>query len=150
MPPLRPPPDVTGIITEFNLDKTLALAERLQPDARRLVVIAGSGATDRRWHPVARAVIDSRERKFETTYLFDLPYDRLVAELAQVPRDAIVLLLTVFADSEGRTFIPARWRPSWRHSPPLPCMRPTILLSATASWAGLSRHSSRLGSRRPT
>ena len=39
----RLPPDVTGIITQFNLDKTLALAERLQPTARRLFVIAGTG-----------------------------------------------------------------------------------------------------------
>jgi PAS domain S-box-containing protein len=104
---VRAPPGVTGIITEFNLDKTLALAEQLQPDAHRLFVIAGSGATDRRWHSVARAVVEGRARKFETTYLFGLPYDRLVKELSQVPRDAIVILLTVFADSEGKTFIPA-------------------------------------------
>jgi PAS domain S-box-containing protein len=104
---LRPPSDVTGIITEFNLDKTLALAEQLQPDARRLYVIAGSGATDRRWHSVARTVIANRTRTFETTYLFELPYAQLVTELSRVPRDAIVILLTVFADGEGRTFIPA-------------------------------------------
>ena len=104
---LRPPPDVTGIITEFDLDKTLALAERLQPDARRLFVIAGSGATDRRWHSVARNVIENRERKFETTYLFGLPYEEIVAALKQVPRDAIVIILTVFADGTGKTFVPA-------------------------------------------
>ena len=38
---LRPPADVTGIITEFNLDKTLTLAERLQPDARQPVCHCG-------------------------------------------------------------------------------------------------------------
>jgi signal transduction histidine kinase/ABC-type uncharacterized transport system substrate-binding protein len=104
---LRPPPDVTGIITEFNLDKTLALAEQLQPAARRLFVIAGSGPTDRRWQTIAQRIIEGRERKFETTYLYELPYQKLVADLSQVPPDAIVLLLTVFADSEGKTFIPA-------------------------------------------
>jgi signal transduction histidine kinase len=104
---LRPPPEVTGIITEFNLDKTLTLAERLQPNARRLFVIAGSGETDRRWHPVARTVIEGRQRKFDMTYLFDLPYDKLVTELSRVPRDAIVLILTVFADNEGKSFIPS-------------------------------------------
>ncbi len=72
---LKPPPDVTGIITEFNLDKTLSLAERLQPKATKLFVIAGSGATDRRWYPVARKLAESRDRKFETTFLFDLPYN---------------------------------------------------------------------------
>ena len=104
---LRLPFDVTGIITEFNLDKTLALAEGLQPDARRLFVIAGSGDTDRRWHPVARQIIENRPRKFETTYLFELPYEEIVVQLKAAPRDAIVIILTIFADSEGKTFIPA-------------------------------------------
>ncbi len=105
---LRPPPDITEVITEFNMDKTLALAERLQPTAGRLFVIAGSGATEQRWYPVARRIVESRERKFDTTYLFDLPYEKLAATLSQVPRNAIVILLTFFADSEGKTFIPAQ------------------------------------------
>ena len=105
---LRPPPDVTGIITAFDLAKTLTLAERLQPEARRLFVIAGSGETDRRWQPIARKVIDERGGKFETTFLFELPYSELVAELSKVPSDAIVIILTVFADGEGKTFIPAQ------------------------------------------
>jgi signal transduction histidine kinase len=104
---LRPPPDVTGIITEFNLDKTITLAERLQPDARRLFIIAGSGGTDRRWQAIARTIVANRERSFETTYLFDLPYEKLTAELGRVPADAIVILLTVFADGEGKNFVPA-------------------------------------------
>ena len=101
------PPGVTGIISTFDLRKTLELAENLQPDARQLFVIAGSGATDRRWQSVARAVVESSQRKFEVTYLFDLTYAALVSKLAQVPRDAIVILLTVFADAAGNSFIPA-------------------------------------------
>ena len=102
------PPKMTGVITEFDLAKTLSLAERLQPEARRLFVVAGSGETDRRWQPVARKVIDQHGRKFETTFLFELPYSELVAKLSQIPSDAIVIALTVFADSEGKTFVPAQ------------------------------------------
>jgi len=104
----RPPPGVTGIITEFDLAKTLFLAEQLQPDARRVVVIAGSGEADRRWQRIARELLENHERKFETTYLFELPYSKLVAELSEVPADAIVILLTMFADGEGKTFVPAK------------------------------------------
>ena len=99
---------MTGIITAFDLAKTLSLAERLQPQARRLFVIAGSGETDRRWQPIARKMIEERGGKFETTFLFDLPYSELVTELSKVPNDAIVILLTVFADAEGKTFVPAQ------------------------------------------
>jgi len=120
----RLPPDVTGIITEFNLDKTLALAERLQPDARRLFVIAGTGTTDRLWQPVARNAIENRERKFATTYLFGLPYEQLVSELLRVPADAIVILLTVFADGHGQTFIPAEVAASLAAISPAPVYAP--------------------------
>jgi C4-dicarboxylate-specific signal transduction histidine kinase/ABC-type uncharacterized transport system substrate-binding protein len=105
---LQLPPNITGIITEFDLNKTLALAERLQPEARRLFVIAGSGDADRRWQPIARKTIENRERKFEVTYLFELPYAKLVEEVSKVPADAIVLIMTVFADSEGKAFVPAQ------------------------------------------
>ncbi|MGO4741462.1 ATP-binding protein [Bosea sp. 2KB_26] len=102
----RAPSDVTGIVTAFNLDKTLALAEALQPDTRRVVMIAGSGLVDRRWQAAARRTMEGRGKKFEATYLFELSYEALVAELARVPRDAIVIVLTVFADSTGKAFVP--------------------------------------------
>lgn len=105
---LRLPPNITGIISEFNLDKTLALAERLQPEANRLFVIAGSGEVDRRWQSAARKAIEDRERKFEVAYLFERSYANLVEEVSRIPRDSIVLLLTVFADSDGNAFVPAR------------------------------------------
>jgi PAS domain S-box-containing protein len=104
---LRLPPNITGIISEFDLDKTLALAERLQPEASRLFVIAGSGEVDRRWQSTARKTIEDRKRKFEVTYLFERSYSNLVEEVSKIPRDSIVILLTVFADSEGNAFVPA-------------------------------------------
>ncbi|MBR1211225.1 ABC transporter substrate binding protein [Bradyrhizobium sp. JYMT SZCCT0180] len=105
---LRPPPGITGIITAFDLAKTLLLAERLQPEARRLYVIAGRGEADRRWQSTARRVIEEHGRKFETTFLFELPYAELIAELSKVPKDAIVIVLTIFVDGDGKTFVPAQ------------------------------------------
>ncbi|MBR1190373.1 ABC transporter substrate binding protein [Bradyrhizobium sp. AUGA SZCCT0160] len=105
---LRPPPGITGIITGFDLAKTLSLAERLQPEARRLYVIAGSGEADRRWQATARRVIEQRGTKFETTFLFELPYAELVAELSKVPKNSIVIVLTIFVDGDGKAFVPAQ------------------------------------------
>jgi signal transduction histidine kinase len=120
----RPPPDVTGIITEFNLDKTLTLAERLQPGARRVVVIAGGSPVDRLWQATARRIIENRERKFETTYLFELPYDALVMELARVPRDSIVIILTVFVDGAGKNFVPMEVAAALARLSPAPAYAP--------------------------
>jgi signal transduction histidine kinase len=105
---LRPPSEVTGILyeSEQHLRNTLTLAELLQPEARRLFVVAGSGRVDRRWQAVSRRIIESRARKFETTYLFELSYNALIDEISRVPPDSIVLLLTVFEDATGKFFVP--------------------------------------------
>jgi PAS domain S-box-containing protein len=121
---LRLPADVTGIISEFDLDKTLALAERLQPEASRLFVIAGSGEVDRRWQSAARKTIEDHKRKFEVTYLFERSYANLVEEVSKLPRDSIVLLLTVFADSEGNAFVPAQVAGSLSAVSPAPLYAP--------------------------
>ena len=104
----RLPPRVTGHIIDLdlNLRETIALAERLQPQARRLYVIAGSAPVDKRWQTVARRVIEGRERKFETQYLFELEYNELMAELSRIPADAIVINMSVFRDPTGKTFTP--------------------------------------------
>ena len=54
LPPLKPDTNVTGIISEFDLTKTLAVAQRLQPDARRIVVVSGASEFDRQWIEIAR------------------------------------------------------------------------------------------------
>src|SRR6476620_1065812 len=121
---LRLPPNITGIISEFDLDKTLALAERLQPEASRLFVIAGSGEVDRRWQSTARKTIEDRKRKFEVTYLFERSYANLVEEVSKIPRDSIVILLTVFADSEGNAFVPAQLASPLSAASPAPVYAP--------------------------
>ncbi len=121
---LRLPPNITGIVSEFSLDKTLALAERLQPEATRLFVIAGSGQVDRRWQSVARRSIEDRERKFEVTYLFDRSHAKLMEEVENIPHDAIVLYLTFFADNGGRAFVPAEVAGSLAAVSPAPLYAP--------------------------
>lgn len=103
---MRLPPDITGMISEFYPEKTLALAEGLEPEARRLVVIGGSDSLDRRWREAARKAIEASNPKLETIYWFDLTYDALLADVSRVPSDTIVMLLTFFADVDGRRFIP--------------------------------------------
>lgn len=100
------PPDITGVMGEFDLDKILELAERLQPDATRLVVIGGSGKADRGWQETTRKALERRKRKFATSFHFDLTFDAMLAEVSRLPHDTIVLLLSVYADSTGRPLIP--------------------------------------------
>jgi PAS domain S-box-containing protein len=100
------PPGVIGVISEYSPERTLELAQRLQPRAGRLVVIGGTDSLDRRWLATARKVIEARNPKLETVYWSDLSYDALLTDVARLPDDTIVLLLTFFADSQGQRLIP--------------------------------------------
>ena len=46
-------PSMAGVTLRFNLPGTLDLAMRLQPDARRIVVVSGTSPYDRNWLPRA-------------------------------------------------------------------------------------------------
>jgi signal transduction histidine kinase len=102
---LNSPADVTGVLSEFDLTKTLALAQRLQPEARNLVVVAGATAFDRQWVEIARRQLAPYAEKYNSRYLSGLQYDDLMGELKHLSRDTIVILLTMFADNAGRPFI---------------------------------------------
>jgi PAS domain S-box-containing protein len=99
---------VTGVYGEFDLAKTLALGERLQPHARNLVVISGSSDIDRRWLEPMRRQIQPYEPRFETNYWIGIPYERLLEQVAHLSRETIVLFVTVFDDGTGRRFIPTQ------------------------------------------
>lgn len=103
---IKLPPDVTGVMSAFNPDKILELAQRLQPHATRLEVIGGSSKLDRPWQEATRKAIESRERKFETTYRFDSTYDAILSDVSRLSRDTIVLLLSVYVDGAGQRLIP--------------------------------------------
>jgi len=100
------PPDFTGVVTYPAPEKTLELAKRLQPGARRLVVIGGTASLDRRWQETARKAIEAHNPKLETLYWSDFTYDALLANVSRLPSDTIVMLLTVFADSDGKRLVP--------------------------------------------
>lgn len=99
------PPDVTGVISSMDVNQIIDLGQRLQPNARRLVVIAGSGDLDRRSRTIARSAIEDRGGTLETEFWFDLTYEALLQRVSRLPGDTIVLLLSFFSDSEGKPFV---------------------------------------------
>jgi len=98
---------ITGIISGRDISKTLDLAERLQPEAPNLVIIAGASDFDRQWVQIARQRIESHERLHDTRYLVGLPYDKLIEEVSRLPHNTIVVALSYFADDFGKRYISA-------------------------------------------
>ncbi|HEY1252639.1 MAG TPA: ATP-binding protein [Thermoanaerobaculia bacterium] len=101
------PAATTGIPVDFDVAGTLRLAQRLQPNARRLVVVAGVSEFD---GYVADAVIEALKRlpkKLEVRFLGDSAYPEILAELRKVPADSIVLYGSLMRDGGGRTHLPS-------------------------------------------
>ena len=69
LPAQRLPNDVIGIQDRFDPAKTLEMALRLQPQARRVVVVTGADAFDKMWEGIARRELQVNDRGLEFNYL---------------------------------------------------------------------------------
>jgi PAS domain S-box-containing protein len=101
------PRDVTGDYGEFDAGKTIALARKLQPKARNLIVVSGSSEIDGRWLAELRKQIGSYENLLNTEYWTGVRYETLLDRASHLPPQTIVIFVTVYGDGTGRSFIPA-------------------------------------------
>jgi signal transduction histidine kinase len=102
------PNDVTGVYSEVDFAKTMMLAQRLQPEARDLVVISGSSEFERQALEPVRKQLEPYERRFNAKYWLGLPYETLLDRVSHLPRETIVIFTTVVDDGSSRTLVPAQ------------------------------------------
>jgi signal transduction histidine kinase len=98
------PGDVTGVLITLDWMDTLRAALRLQPETRRVVVVAGTSALDKRWVVSARAAFADAPAHLEFTYVTELPLEAVAEKLAVLPDGNIVFLIGFLRDSTGRDF----------------------------------------------
>jgi hypothetical protein len=101
-------PRTTGVCLTYDLAGTLDLAIRLQPAARRVVLIAGASDFDRAWIPQSEQVFARyrQQGRLETIYLTNQSLPQLIEAVRVLPSDSMVLYTSVFRDTTGRTFVP--------------------------------------------
>ena len=100
------PTNATGVVAHVDVEGTIDLALRLQPDAHRIVVVSGAGDGDQRAERLARQVLSMRGETRTVEYLSGLPLSELVARVAAEPAQTIVLYLAEFRDRDGRPYAP--------------------------------------------
>jgi signal transduction histidine kinase len=98
---LEMPADVPGIVLQYDWAGTLALAQRLQPNAKTLVFVSGASGRDRAWHADAVAALRPFFDRYDVKHLVGLGYDALLKGASQLPRDSIVMLMPIFDDGLG-------------------------------------------------
>ena len=94
---------VTGIVQRFDLQGTLGLILRLQPDTRRVVVIGGTTEMDHATLGRIEEVAQSMDGiKFD--FWTNRPMAELQGAVGSLPEGTVILLSTVLRDTTGQPF----------------------------------------------
>ncbi len=101
-----PANEKAGIVSGSNVPRTIELAMRLQPRARDIVIVSGLGPFDRFWADKAAADLAPLAGTHRITQLTGLTMAQYKDRVAQLDRNTIVLVLSIFEDAEGRHFVP--------------------------------------------
>ena len=97
--------DVTGVWLSVPWGRTFDAARRLQPGAKRVVVLGGTTPTDRIWMGDARSQLAQQAERLRIDYLPDLPIRDIERRVAALPDGTIVLVGAFLRDAEGREFL---------------------------------------------
>jgi signal transduction histidine kinase len=100
------PAGVPGTTVTFDVRGTIDLALRLQPQAKRLIVVAGSAEYDRDQVNYVRPILERYRDRLTVEYVLEQSIEKTSQLLAALPRNAIVLSLPMFRDARGRVFDP--------------------------------------------
>jgi signal transduction histidine kinase/ABC-type uncharacterized transport system substrate-binding protein len=96
--------DITGVRLPSEWGATLEAALALQPRTRRAIVISGTSATDQNLQAAAAHDLARYRDRVEITYLAGWPIARLLDEVATLPKDTVVLFVSLLRDQAGRLF----------------------------------------------
>lgn len=102
----RLPPHVRGVLLKREFAPTLELALGLHAQTKHVAVVAGTSAFDAQLLEQAKREFEAYADRVAFRYLTALPLQRLLAELAQLPPQSLVLYTTLFRDGAGETYIP--------------------------------------------
>ncbi|WP_188131084.1 ATP-binding protein [Paraburkholderia panacisoli] len=101
------PAEFSSIPLPIDVDGTLAIAETLQPGARRLIVVGGATDDD---HRAVQHAVDVARRRTSRVWSVEtwqgLPLPELRQRLASLDRNAAVAYTTMYRDREGRAYFP--------------------------------------------
>lgn len=100
------PADARGVVSRFDLGKTIDLARQLQTDASRIVIFTGSSDLDRSWQASARQVVPDHSGGLEVEFVTDRTVEEFIELAKGLDRRTILVVLTVSEDADGTKFIP--------------------------------------------
>jgi PAS domain S-box-containing protein len=98
------PPRTTGSLIRFDVAGTLNLAERLQPAARRVVVVGGVSNQDDIGIQRVTDELARRAGPLSMTVLSEMTLQAILDEVGRLPPDSIVFYASLLRDAAGRHY----------------------------------------------
>ena len=98
---------VVALPVSVDAVSTVKEIAALKTDTRRLFVVSGSAAVDKRLESMVKAQLRGWRGRLDIEYVSDLPMADLLKKLSHLPPESAVLYITLYADSEGKTYQPS-------------------------------------------
>ena len=96
--------NVFWVNSEYNFSKTIELAQRFQPNARNIAVVAGAGSYDSRWLEDARRDLEPYSQRYAIKYIVGHNYETALEEIKRISKDTIVVMSFFFNDGAGKSY----------------------------------------------
>jgi signal transduction histidine kinase len=100
------PPGGSAVLSILDAAGTIDIARRLQPKAKRIVVVSGVAEVDRTAEQQAREALAQLDERVPVEFLSGLPLPELTARVAAEPADSIIIYLAQFRDRDGTPYEP--------------------------------------------
>jgi signal transduction histidine kinase len=100
------PPNVAGLWTAWDYQRTLELALQLQPQTREVICVAGTGVEDQAYNNEARKALERFATHVRVRWLDKLRLPAVMDEVARLPLDSVVLYIPMLRDGAGQSVSP--------------------------------------------
>ena len=101
------PANDAAIWVELGVKKTVEAAQALQPNARQVMVIAGSSVSETAVLKQVREQLAGFSQQLQIVYLTNLGFPEICDRVKALGPESMVLFAGLARDGEGRPFIPA-------------------------------------------
>jgi PAS domain S-box-containing protein len=97
------PPDATGIIGHFDIERTIELIRQLQPDVTEIVCVSGTAGFDLRWEGEVRKVMERMHLRVSSRWISEKSLAETMDEISRVPKTSAILFVSMLRDGAGQS-----------------------------------------------
>jgi signal transduction histidine kinase len=99
------PSDIPRVSVDVDFPGTIALAQRMQPTARRITLVFGRSDYDQYWGRYALRTLENYKDRMQIQTTEDRPLDETLRMVRGLDRDSIVLYVSVTRDQAARSYL---------------------------------------------